>query len=493
MKFLNLFLATCILCNFCLGKTGGPIKIFSSYSDYFRHKSSFLLNTENNLGRGKRPTIYILSPVDYLPLTGGTLTGVLEGTKGIFSDAVYTTSSSDGFRSYSGIGSSFASFRGRANGKVEIYGWSGSQYGDILLGVDSGFAGGNVGIGLESPNRKLVIQESNNEAGIVRLQRGFQGSEPLLGNSFGNPYLQIGGEEYRLGSIQTIGFGYTQFNGSMAPAEIGFETRTTGGFTYGDIVFANRNSTDNTAPVEVVRITHDGNMGIGISSPNRKFVVHEANSINGVVRLQRGPQGIAPLLSSAYGTPYLQIGGEEYKLGSIQTIGFGYTQSAGSIAPAEIGFETRSTGGFTYGDIVFANRDNVENTAPVEVLRITHDGKVGIGTVNPAERLTVNGSIRAKKVSVTQSSWPDYVFEPDYILPSLSTLSNFIKLNKRLPEIPSAKEVQEKGVDLGATQALLLKKIEELTLHLIELDQKNTKLEAQNKGLEKRLQKLENR
>lgn len=126
-------------------------------------------------------------------------------------------------------------------------------------------------------------------------------------------------------------------------------------------------------------------------------------------------------------------------------------------------------------------------------MRITREGNIGIGINAPTDKLSVNGNVRAKKVSVTQSSWPDYVFEPDYILPSLSTLNNFIKLNKRLPEVPSAKEVQEKGVDLGATQALLLKKIEELTLHLIALDQKNAKLEAQNKGLEERLRKLEKR
>jgi hypothetical protein len=64
--------------------------------------------------------------------------------------------------------------------------------------------------------------------------------------------------------------------------------------------------------------------------------------------------------------------------------------------------------------------------------------------------------------------WSDYVFNDDYKLRSLSSLESFIKQNKHLPEVPSAKEVEEKGISVGDNQALLLKKIEELTLYVIE-------------------------
>ncbi|MBI2273960.1 MAG: hypothetical protein HYU70_09205 [Bacteroidetes bacterium] len=92
---------------------------------------------------------------------------------------------------------------------------------------------------------------------------------------------------------------------------------------------------------------------------------------------------------------------------------------------------------------------------------------VGIGTNFPAEKLSVNGNIKAKKLIITPTGWSDYVFDKDYKLRSLSSLEAFIKENKHLPEVPSANEVEEKGISVGDNQALLLKKIEELTLYII--------------------------
>lgn len=96
-------------------------------------------------------------------------------------------------------------------------------------------------------------------------------------------------------------------------------------------------------------------------------------------------------------------------------------------------------------------------------------GSVGIGTTTPSEKLSVNGNIRAKKILVSQSGWPDYVFDDTYRLRPLSELSAYIQQNKHLPEIPSASEVATKGISVGDNQALLLKKIEELTLYILDL------------------------
>ncbi len=109
--------------------------------------------------------------------------------------------------------------------------------------------------------------------------------------------------------------------------------------------------------------------------------------------------------------------------------------------------------------------------------KATFKGQVGIGTSNPRQKLDVNGTIRAREIRVEASPWPDYVFEEDYDLPSLDETEKFIAQHKHLPEIPSAKEVENNGIALGEMNAKLLQKIEELTLHLIEQDKRIKTLE----------------
>ncbi|MFL9483960.1 hypothetical protein ACI6Q2_14370 [Chitinophagaceae bacterium LWZ2-11] len=120
-------------------------------------------------------------------------------------------------------------------------------------------------------------------------------------------------------------------------------------------------------------------------------------------------------------------------------------------------------------------------------------GNVGIGVTTPTEKLSVNGNIRTKKLIVTQTGWPDYVFDSSYTLTPLTQVEQFIKDNKHLPDVPSAKEVADKGLDVGDNQAVLLKKIEELTLYMIEMKKENDrmkeemikKINAQQKEIEK--------
>nr|WP_068890589.1 hypothetical protein [Pedobacter panaciterrae] len=100
-------------------------------------------------------------------------------------------------------------------------------------------------------------------------------------------------------------------------------------------------------------------------------------------------------------------------------------------------------------------------------------GNVGIGTLNPKEKLSINGKIRAQEIKVETANWPDYVFAKDYQLPTLQEIEKHIKEKGHLPGIPSAEEVKVNGVDLGEMNAKLLKKIEELMLYMIELEKKN--------------------
>lgn len=109
------------------------------------------------------------------------------------------------------------------------------------------------------------------------------------------------------------------------------------------------------------------------------------------------------------------------------------------------------------------------------------NGNIGIGTIQPGTyKLAVEGTIGARKVKVIQSSWADFVFEPDYRLPSLQEVDEYIKKHKHLPDIPSEAEVMEDGLDLGEMNKKLLQKIEELTLHLI---QQSDLIEQQGKRI----------
>ncbi|SEL98695.1 hypothetical protein SAMN05421740_1209, partial [Parapedobacter koreensis] len=100
--------------------------------------------------------------------------------------------------------------------------------------------------------------------------------------------------------------------------------------------------------------------------------------------------------------------------------------------------------------------------------RLLVSGNVGIGTTNPQAKLAVNGNILAKEVKVkTDITVPDYVFDPEYELPPLAEVEAYVKEHRHLPEIPSARDIEKDGLDLAEMNLLLLKKVEELTLHLI--------------------------
>jgi hypothetical protein len=121
-------------------------------------------------------------------------------------------------------------------------------------------------------------------------------------------------------------------------------------------------------------------------------------------------------------------------------------------------------------------------------MRIDGAGNVGIGTSNPTQKLSVNGTVRAKEV-IVDTGWSDFVFDESYQLSALSEVEQHIKAEKHLPGIPSANEVAEHGISVGEMQAKLLAKIEELTLHVIAqqklLAEQSRKLSAQSARLER--------
>lgn len=121
------------------------------------------------------------------------------------------------------------------------------------------------------------------------------------------------------------------------------------------------------------------------------------------------------------------------------------------------------------------------------------NGKVGINTsIFPSQvgdvdvssySLFAKGGILTEEVRVALSSdWADFVFDKEYKLEPLKNVETFIKKNKHLKYIPSAQEVKKDGIELGEMNKLLLLKVEELTLYLIEL---NKKVEKQDEEIKK--------
>ncbi len=130
------------------------------------------------------------------------------------------------------------------------------------------------------------------------------------------------------------------------------------------------------------------------------------------------------------------------------------------------------------GGALGTNRFGTYNTA----LRWTSNGQVFIGKTRPSGylsgincdtfRLGVDGDFFCKRAIVQTTNWADFVFDDSYQLQNLSDVESYIKANNHLPGIPSEKDVLAKGVDVTEMNKLLLQKVEELTLYIIEMDKK---------------------
>jgi len=136
------------------------------------------------------------------------------------------------------------------------------------------------------------------------------------------------------------------------------------------------------------------------------------------------------------------------------------------------------------------NRDGsltlFDNSQENKSVYVTKQGNVGIGLKNPQDKLEVNGQIHARSVKIDIKDWADFVFEKDYDLPRLREIENYINKKGHLPNVPSTQEVTENGIELGEMQKILLQKVEELTIYLIQQDKEIESLKKELKNLKEK-------
>lgn len=243
--------------------------------------------------------------------------------------------------------------------------------------------------------------------------------------------------------------------------------------------------------IEMLSVNKGGNVGIGMISPQSKLHIKGlGSSINGgnnfqyngdglIIEASTGARNLTKGAQIEFVIPANTDGSNAWGQARIITVA-GNLENGNATGKMIIGtrraFDKLKTGSeWFYGDDIV----------------IDQIGNVGIGTLYPKEKLSVYGQIRATEVKVQSTGWPDYVFKNDYSLLSLTNVANYIKENGHLPEIPSASIVEKEGISIGEMNAKLLKKVEELTLYLIEKDKQVNHLEEANKILEKRINKLE--
>ncbi|GHT32174.1 hypothetical protein FACS189434_03320 [Bacteroidia bacterium] len=105
-----------------------------------------------------------------------------------------------------------------------------------------------------------------------------------------------------------------------------------------------------------------------------------------------------------------------------------------------------------------------------DLMTLLGNGNLGIGTANPTTKLDVAGTIRAHEVKVCLNQGCDYVFDKDYKLMTINEVADYVNTNKHLPDVLPAAVMESEGINLSEMNALLLRKVEELTLYVIKLN-----------------------
>jgi hypothetical protein len=287
---------------------------------------------------------------------------------------------------------------------------------------------------------------------------------------------------------------------------------------------------------EKVTIANNGNVGIGNTSPSQLLEVKSGNLLlsnsgtadqlqfqgtgTGITTFQAGGQGtttinytlpiVAPpvdncvLTSTTSGvmswsakpavlydiSPSTPQNTSTTRSNNLFNVA--YSGSDADAAGAVITSSAGSSGNHTAtGLTIISTRTGTGLGIGLQIFPTTPSGNINISTLTHTENflaLAADGLILCKElvVKTTSPPWPDYVFNPDYKLMPLADLEKAVKENKHLPDLPSAKEIETGGVNVAEIEAKLVKKVEELTLYIVEQEKRIKALEQENNHLQKK-------
>jgi hypothetical protein len=337
----------------------------------------------------------------------------------------------------------------------------------VSFGQNTFPTNGNVGIGIIDPLEKLHVRD------------GQLMSSDL---NYNNINIRLDGRNIpNIKFSRWVGSGSIQHNGFVGQF---FNTALNGEYSLG-IGTGYSATGDQNLNSPVMTFTLGGNVGIGVTNPKSKLEIVPGN------RFAAGFTYVDSVLDVENSYTRSSFGSNAYwdsntNLWNVTAIG--NNDFSAMIHPNDNGLAF----------ITAPSDGNVSKTLTnsqfmaFERMRISSNGNVGIGSTNPDEKLTVKGKIHAEEIRVDLSVPADYVFEKyytgastlkaDYVMPSLAEIEKYTKENKHLPNVPSAQEIKDKGLQVGEMSNILLQKVEELTLYIIEQNKKIEALEAKVNG-----------
>lgn len=307
-------------------------------------------------------------------------------------------------------------------------------------------ASGNVGIGATVINKKLVV---NGDVSLI--SDNDNNNLQMLGAPDGNPPNPA---NYNLPTV------YPQRRGIVLDNDPGglFDFFIHKWQNNASFNFKAHDETSYTMS-DLMTITKDGNVGMGTANPSVASFMTGTGTYN-VLEIE-GDNPIIRLHDNVAISPYIPADFYLYAAN-----GTGRLISDESVA-------------------IFLDADDNSHSTTSEAFTILKDQNYWGNDAVVLFKVNSSGYVGARGVKVTQGGFPDYVFKEDYPLMSLHELDNYIKQNQHLPGIPTACEVEDNGLDLGEMQVTLVKKIEELTLYVIELKKENEEIKNELKQLKK--------